>query len=163
MTEFGQGTEKVMILPSGHGENSQSQEGERVESVSSPSKVLRIGSMIKTLLDEVRGVELDEASRNRLAEIYHTSISELKEGLSQDLSTELEKMSLPFSEDQPPSESELRVAQAQLVGWLEGLFHGIQATLFAQQSAARIQLEDMRKRGLPAGDESVSHMPGTYL
>lgn len=163
MSELGRDSEKILILPSGKIQEDEDSENGNLESVSSPSKVLRIGSMIKTLLDEVRGVELDEASRNRLAEIYHTSISELKEGLSPDLGAELEKMSLPFSDDQPPSESELRVAQAQLVGWLEGLFHGIQATLFAQQSAARIQLEDMRKRGLPVGDESGAHMPGTYL
>lgn len=164
MSEFARDSERVMILQDDDNtkmEGSELQEDR--EAVNSPSKVLRIGSMIKTLLDEVRGVSLDEASRNRLADIYHTSIVELKDGLSPDLASELEKLSLPFSDDQPPSESELRVAQAQLVGWLEGLFHGIQATLFAQQSAARMQLEDMRKKGLPAGDETSSHMPGTYL
>ncbi len=157
-------SEKVLLIPEGSDQKKEDEEEyENRESVNSPSKVLRIGSMIKTLLDEVRGVELDEASRNRLAEIYQTSVDELKEGLSPDLGSELEKLSLPFSDNQPPSESEIRVAQAQLVGWLEGLFHGIQATLFAQQTAARAQLEDMRRRGLPSGDESAAHMPGTYL
>lgn len=163
MSEF-QGSQRMLLVPKAEDENADDREADNRESVSSPSKVLRIGSMIKTLLDEVRGVELDEASRNRLAEIYHTSIDELKEGLSPDLGEELEKLSLPFSDDKVPSESELRVAQAQLVGWLEGLFHGIQATLFAQQSVAKAQLEDMRRRGLPSGEESTSHsMPGTYL
>ncbi len=156
-------SDKVLLLPEGSGQVQPEEPYENRESVNSPSKVLRIGSMIKTLLDEVRGVELDEASRNRLAEIYQTSVDELKEGLSPDLGSELEKLSLPFSDDQVPSESEIRVAQAQLVGWLEGLFHGIQATLFAQQTAARAQLEDMRRRGLPSGEESSAHMPGTYL
>ncbi len=157
-------SEKVLLIPEASEQPKEDdEEFQNRESVNSPSKVLRIGSMIKTLLDEVRGVELDEASRNRLAEIYQTSVDELKEGLSPDLGAELEKLSLPFSDQQPPSESEIRVAQAQLVGWLEGLFHGIQATLFAQQTAARAQLEDMRRRGLPSGDESSAHMPGTYL
>ena len=157
-------SEKVLLIPETSGRQElEDQDLQNRESVSSPSKVLRIGSMIKTLLDEVRGVELDEASRNRLAEIYQTSVDELKEGLSPDLGSELEKLSLPFSDDKPPSEAEIRVAQAQLVGWLEGLFHGIQATLFAQQTAARAQLEDMRRKGLPSGDEATAHMPGTYL
>src|SRR3954463_14817116 len=95
------------------------------ESVDQPAKVMRIGSMIKQLLDEVRQAPLDEASRTRLREIYETSVRELAEGLSPDLRDELEKLALPFEGDAPPSESELRVAQAQLVGWLEGLFHGI--------------------------------------
>ncbi len=161
MSESNLGRERILLLPDGS--DQVQEESENRESVSSPAKVLRIGSMIKTLLDEVRGVELDNASRNRLAEIYHTSIEELKDGLSPDLSAELEKLSLPFTEQQPPSEAELRVAQAQLVGWLEGLFHGIQATLFAQQSAARMQLEEMRQRGLPPGGDSDAHRPGTYL
>ncbi|MDA8081719.1 MAG: bacterial proteasome activator family protein [Actinomycetota bacterium] len=157
-------SEKVLLIPETSGQQEpEDQDLQNRESVNSPSKVLRIGSMIKTLLDEVRGVELDEASRNRLAEIYQTSVDELKEGLSPDLGSELEKLSLPFSDEKPPSEAEIRVAQAQLVGWLEGLFHGIQATLFAQQTAARAQLEDMRRRGLPSGDEPAAHMPGTYL
>lgn len=163
MSESTQGAEKLLLVPDMDEHDRSETDFSDRELVSSPSKVLRIGSMIKTLLDEVRGVDLDEASRNRLAEIYHTSISELKEGLSSDLGDELEKLSLPFSDERPPSESELRVAQAQLVGWLEGLFHGIQATLFAQQSAAKAQLEEMRRRGLPPGDEAQSHRPGTYL
>jgi hypothetical protein len=123
---------------------------------------MRIGSMIKQLLDEVRQAPLDEASRSRLREIYDTSVSELAEGLSPDLRDELSRMTSPFGPDEVPSEAELRVAQAQLVGWLEGLFHGIQATLFAQQMAARAQLEQMRQRSLPAGaDERPA--PGTYL
>src|SRR5580704_13435384 len=130
------------------------------ESVSEPAKVLRIGSMVKTLLDEVRQAPLDEKSRTRLREIYEQSIHDLSEGLSPDLVAELDRMALPF-DDTAPSESELRIAQAQLVGWLEGLFHGIQATLMSQQMAARSQLEEMRQRGLPQAGESSR--PGTYL
>ena len=132
------------------------------EVVEQPAKVMRIGSMIKQLLDEVRQQPLDERARTRLAEIYETSVRELAEGLSPDLRDELERMSMPLSTDGVPSESELRVAQAQLVGWLEGLFHGIQATLFAQQVAAQNQLQQMRQRGLPAG-QPQSERPGTYL
>ena len=132
------------------------------ESVSEPAKVLRIGSMVKTLLDEVRQAPLDEKSRTRLREIYEQSIHDLSEGLSPDLAAELDRMALPFDEG-APSESELRIAQAQLVGWLEGLFHGIQATLMSQQMAARSQLEEIRQRGLPQAGESSSARPGAYL
>src|SRR5579863_83910 len=120
------------------------------ESVEQPAKVMRIGSMVKQLLDEARNVSLDEASRTRLREIYEQSVQELAGALSPDLAAELDRMTLPFDES-VPSEAELRIAQAQLVGWLEGLFHGIQATLLAQQMAARAQLEEMRQRGLPPG------------
>jgi hypothetical protein len=133
------------------------------ETVEQPAKVLRIGSMIKQLLEEVRHAPLDEKSRARLREIYDTSVKELAEGLSPDLRDELDRLASPFDSDGAPSEAELRVAQAQLVGWLEGLFHGIQATLFAQQMAARAQLEDMRRRALPAGAEGADNRPGTYL
>jgi len=135
------------------------------EAVERPAKVLRIGAMIRQLLEEVRAAPLDEASRSRLKEIYETSIRELADGLSPDLAAELGRMSLPFTSD-IPSEAELRVAQAQLVGWLEGLFHGIQATLFAQQVAARSQLAELQ-RGLPPGAapgrSGESARPGTYL
>jgi hypothetical protein len=134
------------------------------ESVEQPAKVMRIGSMVKQLLDEVRSAPLDEASRARMREIYEQSIRELASALSPDLASELDRMTLPF--DSPsPSDAELRIAQAQLVGWLEGLFHGIQATLLAQQMAARAQLDEMRQRGLPPGaapDGPVAR-PGTYL
>lgn len=133
-----------------------------VETIEQPAKLMRIGSMLKQLLDEVRAAPLDEASRQRLREIYETSVTELSEGLSPDLRTELAGLAPPFG-DTTPSESELRVAQAQLVGWLEGLFHGIQATLFAQQAAARAQLENMSRRELPAGSEPDVSRPGTYL
>ncbi|MDQ6838009.1 MAG: bacterial proteasome activator family protein [Actinomycetota bacterium] len=132
------------------------------EAVEHPGKVMRIGSMIKQLLEEVRQAPLDEASRNRLREIYDTSIVELADGLSPDLRDELGRMASPFKEDEVPSEGELRVVQAQLVGWLEGLFHGIQATLFAQQMAARAQLDQMRQRSLPAPDQDAGP-GGTYL
>jgi proteasome activator-like protein len=118
--------------------------------VEQPAKVMRIGSMIKQLLDEVKAAPLDEASRQRLREIHQSSIAELEKGLAPELVEELERLSLPFEEGTIPSEPELRVAQAQLVGWLEGLFHGIQTALFAQQMAARAQLEQMR-RTLPPG------------
>jgi hypothetical protein len=130
------------------------------ESVNEPAKVLRIGSMVKTLLDEVRAAPLDERSRVRLREIYEQSIQDLSEGLSPDLVEELESLAPPF-DDPAPSEAELRIAQAQLVGWLEGLFHGIQATLMSQQMAARAQLEEMRQRGLPSAGESGR--TGAYL
>jgi hypothetical protein len=119
--------------------------------VDQPAKVMRIGSMIKQLLEEVRASSLDEASRARLREIHQRSIKELEQGLAPELVDELERISLPFTEDSVPSEGELRIAQAQLVGWLEGLFHGIQTALFAQQMAARAQFEEMRRRALPGG------------
>ena len=138
------------------------------ETVTEPAKVMRIGSMVKQLLEEVRQSPLDEASRERLAEIYERSIVEVSEALSPDLREELHMLALPFKDGVVPSEGELRVAKAQLVGWLEGLFHGIQATLFAQQLAARQQLEQMR--GLPPGmvqgrEQAVeaTERPGTYL
>jgi hypothetical protein len=142
------------------------------ESVESPGKVMRIGSMIKQLLEEVRQSDLDEPSRERLREIYETSISELASALSPDLQQELSRLAHPFDSPAAPSEAELRIAKAQLVGWLEGLFHGIQATLFAQQVAARQQLEQMQRRlppgavpGMPAPGqgESEDERPGTYL
>jgi hypothetical protein len=121
--------------------------------VEEPAKVMRIGTMIKQLLEEVRAAPLDEASRNRLRDIHQRSIIELEDGLAPELREELERLSLPFEGDTPPSEAELRIAQAQLVGWLEGLFHGIQAALVAQQMAARLQLEQMRggRPALPMG------------
>lgn len=118
--------------------------------VEQPAKVMRIGSMIRQLLEEVKAAPLDEASRNRLKEIHRASIQELEAGLAPELVEELERLTLPFTEDQTPSEGELRIAQAQLVGWLEGLFHGIQTAIYAQQMAAKMQFEQMR-RGLPAG------------
>ncbi len=120
------------------------------EMVEQPAKVMRIGNMIRQLLEEVRAAPLDERSRARLKEIYESSIKELEDGLAPELVEELERLSLPFDQDGVPSDAELRIAQAQLVGWLEGLFHGIQTALFAQQMAARAQLEQMR-RALPPG------------
>jgi hypothetical protein len=119
--------------------------------VEQPAKVMRIGTMIKQLLEEVRAAPLDDASRNRLREIHRASSHELEDGLAPELREELERLTLPFSEDTIPSDAELRIAQAQLVGWLEGLFHGIQTALFAQQMAARVQLEQMRHPALPVG------------
>ena len=118
--------------------------------VEQPAKVMRIGTMIKQLLEEVRAAPLDDASRNRLRDIHQTSIRELEEGLAPELRDELDRLTLPFQEG-TPSDAELRIAQAQLVGWLEGLFHGIQTALFAQQMAARQQLEQMRQGALPPG------------
>lgn len=119
--------------------------------VEQPAKVMRIGTMIKQLLEEVRSAPLDEASRARLREIHERSIKELEQGLAPELRDELHRLSLPFRDEEIPTDSELRVAQAQLVGWLEGIFHGIQTALFAQQMAARVQLEEMRRRALPPG------------
>ena len=152
-------TEPVMPVPAQPPIPQQVLEPERSgEFVEHPAKVMRIGSMVKQLLEEVRSAPLDEKSRARLKEIYETSIRELSEGLSPDLSEELATLTTPFT-DGAPSDAELRVAQAQLVGWLEGLFHGIQATLFAQQVAEK-QLAEMRQRSLPAPAEDRS---GTYL
>ena len=134
---------------------------EKTESINEPAKVLRIGSMVKTLLDEVRGAPLDDKSRVRLREIYEQSIRALSEVLSPDLVAELESLTSPF-DSEAPSDAELRIAQAQLVGWLEGLFQGIQATLVSQQMAARAQLEQMRQRSLPAGSEPGGRT-GAYL
>jgi len=120
------------------------------EMVEQPAKVMRIGNMIRQLLEEVKAAPLDEASRQRLRGIHSASIAELKEGLAPELVGELDRITLPFDESETPTDAELRIAQAQLVGWLEGLFHGIQTALFAQQMAARAQLEQMR-RALPAG------------
>jgi hypothetical protein len=133
----------------------------KTESINEPAKVLRIGSMVKTLLDEVRGAPLDDKSRVRLREIYEQSIRALSEVLSPDLVAELESLTSPF-DSEAPSDAELRIAQAQLVGWLEGLFQGIQATLVSQQMAARAQLEQMRQRSLPAGSEAGGRT-GAYL
>ncbi len=134
----------------GGGGDDESREVPVTEMVEQPAKVMRIGSMIKQLLEEVRAAPLDEASRVRLKEIHASSVKELEDGLAPELVEELERLSLPFTEESVPSEAELRIAQAQLVGWLEGLFHGIQTALFAQQMAARAQLESMR-RALPPG------------
>jgi Protein of unknown function (DUF2587) len=134
------------------------------ETVPSPAKVMRIGSMVRQLLEEVRHAPLDEAGRARMREIYDISVRELAEALSPDLSDELGRVAQPFGQEETPSEAELRVAQAQLVGWLEGLFHGIQATLFAQQMAARNQLEEMRRRALPCrGPREDPTASGQYL
>ena len=137
------------------------------EAVERPARVLRIGSMIKQLLDEVRAAPLDQASRERMRAIYDQSVADLSGALSPDLAEELRRLAPPFAPDTTPTEAELRVAQAQLVGWLEGLFHGIQATLFAQQMAARQQLEQMRGRslgpGAPMSGEAPGERPGTYL
>jgi hypothetical protein len=135
---------------------------EKLESIEQPAKLLRIGSMVKQLLEEVRQAPLDEASRGRLREIYEQSIRELADGLSPDLAAELDRVSIPFDTD-TPSDAELRIAHAQLVGWLEGLFHGIQATLVAQQVAARAQLDEMRQRSLTDGGSPTDGRPGTYL
>ena len=119
--------------------------------VEQPAKVMRIGTMLKQLLEEVRAAPLDDASRNRLRDIHASSIRELEQGLAPELREELDRITLPFTEGETPSDAELRIAQAQLVGWLEGVFHGIQTALFAQQMAARAQLEEMRRKALPGG------------
>jgi len=166
----------VIVGPDGtaveaQAEQSVDQERPVTEMVEQPAKVMRIGSMIRQLLEEVRAAPLDEKSRARLKEIHESSIKELEDGLAPELVAELDRLSLPFTDGDVPSEAELRVAQAQLVGWLEGLFHGIQTTLFAQQMAARAQLEQMR-RALPPGvlpvqpDENPPQPPrtsGPYL
>jgi Bacterial proteasome activator len=170
-----QGSPRIVVVgPDGVATESDmatSRERPVTEMIEQPAKVMRVGNMIRQLLEEVRAAPLDEKSRARLKEIHSSSIKELEDGLAPELVDELERLSLPFADDEVPSESELRVAQAQLVGWLEGLFHGIQTTLFAQQMAARAQLEQMR-RALPAGvmgqqpaDDDQQHLraAGPYL
>lgn len=134
---------------------------EASEQISSPTKLIRIASMVRTMLDEVRRAPLDDAGRKRLKEIHERSLEELESVLSPDLQQELSEVVLPLTSDDP-TESELRLAQAQVVGWLEGLFHGIQATLFTQQAAAQGQLEQMRRRALDQG-ASASSGPTGYL
>ena len=156
-----------LVVPGDHPDGDQPE----TESVASPAKVMRIGTMVKQLLDEVKAAPLDDRSRERLTSIYQTSVKELADALSPDLQAELETFALPF-DGATPSDAELRIAQAQLVGWLEGLFHGIQATLFAQQLAAQQQLQQMRGQ-LPPGagagpgqrrpDLTSDNRPGTYL
>jgi len=134
------------------------------EFVAQPAKLLRIAAMIRELLDEVRQSSPDDAGRKRLREIYGKALATLKEGLSPDLQKELETLTIPL--EGTPSESEIRLAQAQLVGWLEGLFHGIQAALWAQHMQARAQFDEMRRRGLPAGSPEGAadgRGPGQYL
>jgi len=128
------------------------------ETVREPAKLLRIASMVRQLLDDTRQATLDEGGRRRLAEIYQRSVSELGESISQDLQDELAELAPPL--EGVPSESEIRIAQAQLVGWLEGLFHGIQAAMFAQQAAARQQFEELRRRGLPGGQPPAGEQDG---
>jgi hypothetical protein len=168
-TEQGESAEGQRILvvgPEGMavegppGQDGEAEERSVTELIDQPAKVMRIGSMIKQLLEEVRSSSMDEASRARLRDIHTRSIKELEEGLAPELIDELERISLPFTEDEVPSEAELRVAQAQLVGWLEGLFHGIQTALFAQQMAARAQFEEIRRRALPAGAGGMPGVPG---
>ncbi len=140
----------IAAATAGRSDDDDDDRGGISDLVEQPAKVMRIGSMIRQLLEEVKAAPLDEASRNRLKEIHQASIAELESGLAPELVEELERLSLPFTEESTPSEGELRIAQAQLVGWLEGLFHGIQTAIYAQQVAARAQLEQMRRQ-LPAG------------
>jgi hypothetical protein len=144
------GSVPASALTADDSEGGEDDERSITELVEQPAKVMRIGSMIRQLLEEVRAAPLDEASRNRLKEIHQASIQELEAGLAPELVEELERLSLPFTDDNTPSEAELRIAQAQLVGWLEGLFHGIQTAIYAQQMAARAQFEQIRK-ALPPG------------
>lgn len=140
-----------------HADSEQDTGDALTDMVEQPAKVMRIGTMIKQLLEEVRAAPLDDASRTRLKEIHKSSVRELEQGLAPELREELERLTLPFTDDSVPTDAELRIAQAQLVGWLEGLFHGIQTALFAQQMAARAQLEQMRQGALPPGVSIAPH------
>lgn len=146
----------VVVTPQGMGAATHEDDDRTnpADLVEQPAKVMRIGSMIKQLLDEVRSAPLDEKGRARLAEIHQRSLDELKDGLAPELIEELDRIALPFT-GEAPSDAELRIAQAQLVGWLEGLFHGIQTALVAQQMAAQQQLQQMR--ALPAGHGGPGH------
>jgi hypothetical protein len=155
----------VEVLPPPIGEQPAEEESNEEpdrESVSQPSKLIRIATMVKSMLEEVRQASLDDAGRQRLRQIHERSLAELSEVLSEDLREELGEVMLPFDEG-TPSESELRIAQAQLVGWLEGLFHGIQATMMTQQMMAQQQLEQMRRRALPPGQQPEGPAMGQYL
>ncbi|MDL9937675.1 bacterial proteasome activator family protein [Gordonia sp. ABSL1-1] len=155
-------TDGVIVVGAGAADGKATEEQSSVaDMVEQPAKVMRIGTMIKQLLEEVRAAPLDDASRVRLREIHQSSIRELEDGLAPELREELERLALPFTDDATPSDAELRIAQAQLVGWLEGLFHGIQTALFAQQMAARAQLEQMRQGALPPGVTGAPHGPST--
>ena len=153
--------DRVVAMPADQGADS---DGDEFPDIHQPAKVMRIATMVRQLLEEVRHSTMDDASRARMREIYEISVQELSGVLSPDLQDELRRLSLPFGA-QSPSEAELRVAHAQLVGWLEGLFHGIQAMLFAQQAESRARFEEMRRRSLPAPEDQPpadgSH--GTYL
>ncbi len=159
MTDSTSAPSDVEVLPPPSGEESAAERTEEPdrESVTQPSKLIRIATMVKSMLEEVRQASLDEAGRQRLRQIYDRSLAELSEVLSEDLREELDEVMVPFGEGLP-SESELRIAQAQLVGWLEGLFHGIQATMMTQQMMAQQQLEMMRRRALPSAQQQ--HGPG---
>ncbi|MEI7779187.1 MAG: bacterial proteasome activator family protein [Actinomycetes bacterium] len=157
MSEQPANDQQILIIgPDGNPIGSQTvdeQAHQITDLVQQPAKVMRIGSMIKQLLDEVKSAPLDDASRARLRDIHTRSIKELEDGLAPELVEELERLALPFSNDVTPSDAEIRIAQAQLVGWLEGLFHGIQTALFAQQMAARAQFEEMRRQAITGGPE----------
>jgi hypothetical protein len=156
--------DRVVVIKPGETAEGEPGEAPQAEAIQHPAKVMRIATMVRQLLEEVRHAGLDEASRARMKDIYETSINELSEVLSGDLKDELGRLSSPFDED-TPSDAELRVAHAQLVGWLEGLFHGIQAMLFAQQAESRARFEDLRRRSLPSGEDQPPQPPGqgTYL
>ena len=174
MTDSPNEDQNVVVLGEQESSDADAKEDGGPEAVQHPAKVMRIAAMARQLLEEVRQAPLDDASRARLREIYETSVSELAEILSPELREELTRLSLPFN-DASPSDAELRVAHAQLVGWLEGLFHGIQAMLFAQQMETRQRLEEMRRPGLPMGGgppgsaqgpgdaTPPDHGQGTYL
>ena len=167
--------EAEVVPPEAAGDGADETPSAPQESIEQPAKVMRVGAMLRQLLEELREATLDEGSRDRLRDIYETSIEELGSALSPDLRDELDRITLPFNDDEIPSGSELRVAEAQLVGWLEGLIQGIQATLFAQQMAAQQQLANMRGQlgpgEQPAGgnpgqmpvDPKGADRPGTYL
>ncbi|AEE47706.1 bacterial proteasome activator family protein [Cellulomonas fimi] len=165
--EGGTGPRVVVVPAPGAGRGPEAGAEEEREDVTDlvgePAKVMRIGTMIKQLLDEVRSAPLDDVARARLAEVHERSLKELEDGLSPELVAELHRITLPFVDEQTPSDAELRIAQAQLVGWLEGLFHGIQTALVAQQMAAQAQLSQMRRALPPGRGPAVATPPGFTL
>lgn len=156
-------SDETPMTEAGDGAPAPVEEERQPETIAEPAKLLRIASMVRELLEETRQASVDERGRTQLRQIYERSLLELKEVLSPDLQQELEALAIPM--EGVPTESEIRVAQAQLVGWLEGLFHGIQAALWSQQMAARAQFEEMRRRGLPSGEGpgAKDHPGGQYL
>lgn len=137
----------------GPGASAEPSEAVQIMGVGEPGKLMRIGGMIKQLLDEVRSAPLDEEARALMADIHERSVHELETGLSPELAAELHRIRLPFADGETPSAAELRVAQAQLVGWLEGVFHGLQAAMAAQQLANQQMAQRLAMRQLPPGTQ----------
>jgi len=138
--------------------------------ISDPAKLIRLGTMLQTLMAEVRNADTDVESRKLLARIHNETMEELATVLSSDLMDELSEFTNCCDDEGVPTEAEIRVAQAQLVGWLQGLLQGLQASMAAQQTAAAQQLQQLATRqsapgpgGPTAGGSGLPEQAGTYL